>query len=77
MTLGATLLTTDDVLPGVADLMSLLTVEGQFPDGPKMITIHNPVRPGSNAATANRTPRRGVDRRRRYRAERAGASALP
>ncbi len=49
MTLGATLLTTDDVLPGVADLMGLLTVEGQFPDGPKMITVHNPVRPGSAA----------------------------
>lgn len=49
MTLGATLLTTDDVLPGVAGLMGLLTVEGQFPDGPKMITIHNPVRPGSAA----------------------------
>ena len=49
MTLGATLLTTDDVLPGVAELMSLLTVEGQFPDGPKMISVHNPVRPGKEA----------------------------
>ena len=44
--LGATLLTTDDVLPGVATLMPLLTVEGQFLDGPKMIAVHDPIRPG-------------------------------
>jgi len=47
MTLGATLLTTDDVLPGVATLIPILTVEGQFPDGPKMISLHGPIRPGS------------------------------
>jgi urease subunit gamma/beta len=47
MTLGATLLTTDDVLPGVAALIPILTVEGQFPDGPKMIAVHDPIRPGS------------------------------
>ena len=47
MTLGATLLNTDDVLPGVAALIPILTVEGQFPDGPKMISVHDPIRPGS------------------------------
>ena len=56
MTLGTTLLTTDDVLPGVAGLMSLLTVEGQFPDGPKMITIHNPVRPGNETVAETVRP---------------------
>ncbi len=56
MTLGTTLLTTDDVLPGVAGLMSLLTLEGQFPDGPKMITIHNPVRPGKEATSEATQP---------------------
>ena len=49
MSLGATLLTTDDVLPGVAGLIPLLTVEGQFPDGPKMISVHQPIRPGKEA----------------------------
>jgi len=46
MTLGASLLSSDDVLPGVAALIPILTVEGQFPDGPKMISVHDPIRPG-------------------------------
>jgi urease subunit gamma/beta len=50
MSLGTTILTTDDVLPGVARLIPLLTLEGQFPDGPKMISVHEPIRPGSETA---------------------------
>jgi len=46
MGLGSTLLTTDDVLPGVAPLLPVLNVEGMFADGPKMITVHQPIRPG-------------------------------
>lgn len=43
---GSTLLTTDDVMPGVADLMPMLQVEGAFPDGTKLVTVHDPIRPG-------------------------------
>lgn len=43
---GATLLTTDDVMPGVAELMPVLQVEGTFPDGTKLVTVHEPIRPG-------------------------------
>ena len=43
---GSTLLTTDDVMPGVADLMPMLQVEGMFPDGTKLVTVHDPIRPG-------------------------------
>jgi urease subunit gamma/beta len=43
---GATLLTTDDVMVGVADLMPMIQVEGTFPDGTKLVTIHDPIRPG-------------------------------
>ncbi|MEX2200746.1 MAG: urease subunit beta [Dongiaceae bacterium] len=57
MALGATLLTTDDVLPGVATLIPLLTVEGQFSDGPKMIAVHDPIRPGNEPVVA--VPRPG------------------
>ena len=46
VSLGSTLLTTDDVLPGVPALMPGIKVEGMFPDGAKMITVHDPVRPG-------------------------------
>ncbi len=44
--IGSTLLTTDDVMPGVAALVPMLQVEGMFPDGAKMISVHEPIRPG-------------------------------
>jgi len=47
---GATFLTTDDVMPGVADLMPVLQVEATFPDGTKLVTVHQPIRPGKQAA---------------------------
>lgn len=43
---GSRILTTDDVMPGVADMMPMLQVEGTFPDGTKLITVHEPIRPG-------------------------------
>jgi len=43
---GSTLLTTDDVMPGVAGLMPMLQVEATFPDGTKLVTVHDPIRPG-------------------------------
>jgi urease subunit gamma/beta len=43
---GSTLLTTDDVMPGVADLVPMIQVEGVFPDGTKLVTIHDPIRAG-------------------------------
>jgi urease subunit gamma/beta len=43
---GSTILTTDDVMPGVAAMMPLLQVEGMFPDGTKLVTVHEPIRPG-------------------------------
>ncbi len=43
---GSTLLTGDDVMPGVADMMPVIQVEGTFPDGTKLVTVHEPIRPG-------------------------------
>jgi urease subunit gamma/beta len=43
---GSTLLKADDVMPGVADLMPTIQVEGMFPDGTKLVTVHEPIRPG-------------------------------
>jgi urease subunit gamma/beta len=43
---GSTILTQDDVLPGVADLLPMLQVEGSFADGTKLVTVHEPLRPG-------------------------------
>jgi urease subunit gamma/beta len=44
---GSTILTTDDVMPGVATLMPMLQVEATFPDGTKLVTVHDPIRPGA------------------------------
>ena len=51
---GSTLLSTDDVMPGVADLMPMIQVEGTFPDGTKLVTVHDPIRPGKLAQAADR-----------------------
>ncbi len=47
---GSTLLTTDDVMPGVAEMMPMIQVEATFPDGTKLVTVHDPIRPGQGAA---------------------------
>lgn len=44
---GSTILNQDDVLPGIADMLPMLQVEGSFPDGTKLITVHDPLRPGT------------------------------
>ena len=53
---GATLLTTDDVMPGVAAMLPILQVEGTFPDGTKLVTVHDPVRSGRVAIAHGPTP---------------------
>ncbi|WP_315832568.1 urease subunit gamma [Bradyrhizobium prioriisuperbiae] len=42
---GSTILTTDDVLPGIAAMMHIIQVECVFPDGTKLVTVHEPIRP--------------------------------
>lgn len=48
MEYGATLLTTDDVMDGVAAMIEEIQVEGTFPDGTKLVTVHHPIRFGSD-----------------------------
>ncbi len=49
MASGATVLTTADVLPGVAAMVPMLQVEAAFPDGTKLVTVHEPIRPPAGA----------------------------
>ena len=44
MSTGCEVLTTDDVLPGVADMIDSVQVEATFPDGTKLVTLHHPIR---------------------------------
>lgn len=53
---GSTLLSTDDVMPGVAEMIPLLQVEGCFPDGSKLITVHEPIRPSQEVNVDSITP---------------------
>src|SRR5580704_13331409 len=50
MSFGSTILTTRDVMPGVAAMLPILQVEGVFPDGTKLVTVHEPIRPAPGAA---------------------------
>lgn len=43
MDYGTTLLCTRDVMEGVADMIPEVQVEATFPDGTKLVTIHNPI----------------------------------
>jgi len=41
---GASLLTKADVMDGVAEMIHEIQVEATFPDGTKLVTVHEPVR---------------------------------
>src|SRR5690349_18194796 len=51
MSYGATLLTRDDVMEGVPEMIHDVQVEATFPDGTKLVTVHNPIR-GAQGALA-------------------------
>ncbi|MCA9525823.1 MAG: urease subunit gamma [Myxococcales bacterium] len=44
MEYGATILTREHVMDGVAEMMTILQVEALFPDGTKLVTVMNPIR---------------------------------
>jgi urease subunit gamma/beta len=44
MSYGKELLTADDVMPGIAELVAEVQVEATFPDGTKLVTVHQPIR---------------------------------
>lgn len=40
---GTTILTKDDVMDGVAEMIHDVQVEATFPDGTKLVTVHDPI----------------------------------
>lgn len=44
MSHGTTILKRDDVMEGVPEMIHEVQVEGTFPDGTKLVTVHNPIR---------------------------------
>lgn len=43
MTYGTTILTKDDVMDGIAEMIHDVQVEATFPDGTKLVTVHDPI----------------------------------
>ena len=43
MTAGTEVLTRDDVMDGIAEMVDEVQVEATFPDGTKLVTVHNPI----------------------------------
>lgn len=43
MDYGRTLLSVDDVMDGIAEMIHDVQVEATFPDGTKLVTVHNPI----------------------------------
>jgi len=44
MSFGSTVLKRDEVMDGVPEMIDEVQVEATFPDGTKLVTVHNPIR---------------------------------
>lgn len=44
MSYGTTILTREQVMIGIPEMISEVQVEATFPDGTKLVTVHNPIR---------------------------------
>ena len=44
MEAGAQVIRRDQVMPGIAEMIHDVQVEATFPDGTKLVTVHNPIR---------------------------------
>jgi urease subunit gamma len=49
---GATVLTRDQVMEGIAEMIHDIQVEATFPDGTKLVTVHEPIRDAAPVARA-------------------------
>ncbi len=43
MSFGTTILSHDDVMEGIAEMIHEVQVEATFPDGTKLVTVHDPI----------------------------------
>jgi urease subunit gamma len=43
MSYGTTILTREDVMDGIAEMIPEVQVEATFPDGTKLVTVHHPI----------------------------------
>jgi urease subunit gamma len=43
MSYGTEILSADDVMEGIPEMINEVQVEATFPDGTKLVTVHNPI----------------------------------
>ncbi|MET0102426.1 MAG: urease subunit gamma [Sedimenticola sp.] len=53
---GRTLLTGDDVMEGVPDMIHEVQIEATFPDGTKLVTVHDPILPSTTSESTGVIP---------------------
>lgn len=58
MSFGSQILSQSDVMPGVAAMLPVLQIEATFPDGTKLVTVHEPLRPAPGAEVDTLEPGR-------------------
>lgn len=56
MAYGSQILSQADVMPGIAAMLPMLQVEATFPDGTKLVTVHDPIRPAPGAEVDSTEP---------------------
>ena len=56
MDYGRTLLNGDDVMQGVAEIIHEVQVEATFPDGTKLVTVHDPILPSASTEAVDGVP---------------------
>ena len=56
MQAGAQVLTRDQVMPGIPEMIHDIQVEATFPDGTKLVTVHEPIRPAAGSAADPERP---------------------
>ncbi len=44
MQFGTSILTREDVMPGIPEMIHEIQIEATFPDGTKLVTVHDPIR---------------------------------
>ena len=57
MQAGAQVISRDQVMEGIAEMIHEIQVEATFPDGTKLVTVHNPIRESAKPAAAKPAPK--------------------
>lgn len=59
MTFGTTILSAEDVMEGVPEMIGEVQIEATFPDGTKLVTVHDPIAPAEAEEGTPPVPREG------------------